>query len=552
MMRMLSHNETTDIVDRPRRRHAGLSRLRALTAPGWIMLMGLLSTLLVTVAAQPAHAAATVTIADWEMNEPPGATVMLDSSGNGINGSIGSAVHTGFVYNGATGYEWLPGSPTAPPPKPERLVQVPDSRLNPGTRDFAVTVRFRTTTSYGNIIQKGQSTTPGGYFKWEIPSGQLMCLYRSRNLAGTITGQNSVKSPDGMKLNDGAWHTVRCEKRYTGVTMTIDGAITIQSSASKINGISNNYPLTIGGKVDCDQVTTTCDYFAGDIDWVHIEASSSSPSETTPPTTPGVPTGEAAGAGKIALNWAASSDASPPITYRVYRDGGSASIGQTTSTTFTDSGLAPGSTHTYTVDATDAVGNVSAKSAPSAPITVSSSSAIFTDDFSSGSFANWTGATRLTIDASRGAVAVPSARGNPSAQSAFAYKNLGTGLNSTCLSVNVNLATQTTTGVDLFRLRTATDGPIAKAFVTTSGLLAIRSDFSGVQQNSTVALGTGWHTVQLCGTVGSSGAWTLSRDGVTVVNAWTANTGSSPIGRIQIGDTAAKTWTANFDDVALT
>ena len=33
-------------------------------------------------------------------------------------------------------------------------------------------------------------------------------------------------------------------------------------------------PLTIGGKVDCDQVKVTCDYFAGDIDWVRIEASS--------------------------------------------------------------------------------------------------------------------------------------------------------------------------------------------------------------------------------------------------------------------------------------
>ena len=72
-------------------------------------------------------------------------------------------------------------SPTAPPPKPERLVQVNDSRLNPGNRDYAVTVRFRTTRSYGNMIQKGQSQTPGGYFKWEIPSGILMCLFRSRD-----------------------------------------------------------------------------------------------------------------------------------------------------------------------------------------------------------------------------------------------------------------------------------------------------------------------------------------------------------------------------------
>ena len=33
------------------------------------------------------------------------------------------------------------------------------------------------------------------------------------------------------------------------------------------------------------------------------------------------------------------------------------------------------------------------------------------------------------------------------------------------------------------------------------------------------------------------------------MNGWAANTGTTPVGRIQIGDTAAKTWTANFDDV---
>jgi hypothetical protein len=50
--------------------------------------------------------------------------------------------------------------------------------------------------------------------------------------------------------------------------------------------------------------------------------------------------------------------------------------------------------------------------------------------------------------------------------------------------------------------------------------------------------------------VGSAGAWDLYRDGVRIVSGWTANTGTTPVGRIQIGDTAAKTWTANFDDVA--
>ena len=47
----------------------------------------------------------------------------------------------------------------------------------------------------------------------------------------------------------------------------------------------------------------------------------------------------------------------------------------------------------------------------------------------------------------------------------------------------------------------------------------------------------------------TSGTWSLYLNGTRIVNAWAANTGTTPVGRVQIGDTASKTWTANFDDV---
>jgi Laminin G domain len=228
--------------------------------------------LVAVVACEPAEAAATVRLADWQMNEPAGSRTMVDSSGNGSNGSVGSSIQTGVTYAGATGYRWSSTNPNGYPAKPERLVTVPDDRLNPGSRDYAVTVRFRTTHSYGNMIQKGQSETPGGYFKWQIPSGRLMCLYRSRDSRGNLLGQKAVTAP--VPLNDGAWHTVRCEKTADRVTMTIDGTTVVRSSRGTIGPIANTMPLSIAGKVACDQVRVTCDYFAGDIDWVRIEASS--------------------------------------------------------------------------------------------------------------------------------------------------------------------------------------------------------------------------------------------------------------------------------------
>jgi hypothetical protein len=212
----------------------------------------------------PASAAATVLLAQWDMNEAAGATVMVDSSGHGINGAIGTAVQTKALFDGATAYRWSNVKPNQPPAKPERLVQVANPALNPGTRDYAVTIRYRTTHDFGNLIQKGQSGSKGGYFKFQQPNGIVSCLFRGS------AGSAAVGSKTA--LNDGQWHTVRCERTATQVTMTVDGVL-VGTTKHATGSISNNVPLTIGGKRNCDQVEITCDYFAGDIDYVTIQTS---------------------------------------------------------------------------------------------------------------------------------------------------------------------------------------------------------------------------------------------------------------------------------------
>ena len=356
-------------------------------------------------------------------------------------------------------------------------MQVNNAALNPGTRDYAVTIRYETTKKFGNIIQKGQAHVSGGYFKLEQPGGFPNCFFTGPKGAG------AVKST--VATNDGHWHVIRCERTATQISLYIDSMLNGQITTATGN-ISNTMPLTIGGKINCDQVTVTCDYFAGDIDYVHIEASSGVVVVVTPPRRrcpASRPVRARDREGSI------SAGPVPPTSPRRSPTGSTATastaaIGQTTSTTFTDTGLAAGSTHTYTVDAVDALTNASAKSTPSDPITVASGGAIFSDDFSSGNFSNWTGVTRLTIDSTQGSAGAPSARGNPSATSAFAYKTLGATYPSACMSVNVNLASQPGAAVDLFRLRTAGDGPIARAFVDASGILFVRSDSAGAQKSS--------------------------------------------------------------------
>ena len=91
-------------------------------------------------------------------------------------------------------------------------------------------------------------------------------------------------------------------------------------------------------------------------------------------------------------------------------------------------------------------------------------SAIFSDDFSCGELRELDrGDTRLTIDAGTGGVAPPQREGPDStAQTAFAFKDLASPLNTMCVSANVNLAPFSSTAPTLFRLRTGTNGAIAK------------------------------------------------------------------------------------------
>ena len=67
------------------------------------------------------------------------------------------------------------------------------------------------------------------------------------------------------------WHTIRCERTATRVTMTVDGVIVARRNGTT-GSISNTWPLSIAGKVSCDQVRVTCDYFPGFIDRIQIDA----------------------------------------------------------------------------------------------------------------------------------------------------------------------------------------------------------------------------------------------------------------------------------------
>jgi fibronectin type 3 domain-containing protein len=94
------------------------------------------------------------------------------------------------------------------------------------------------------------------------------------------------------------------------------------------------------------------------------------PSDTTPPTAPGNLAATVTGATTIALSWQAASDNVGVTSYTVTRDGAASATVAATATSYTDTGLVPGSTHSYTVTAADGAGNTSAASNTATATTV--------------------------------------------------------------------------------------------------------------------------------------------------------------------------------------
>ena len=164
-----------------------------------------IACLLVLLTAQfpgPAATAAEgpVTTLLLELNEPPGSVVATDSSGFGNHGAIGS--HVGMFSSFG---RWDRHPPDARIYYgADHLIMVddaPDDSLDPGTVNFSVELRYRSTAKFVNVIQKGQARTPGGQVKFQQPKGIISCMFKSP------TGQAAIGAKTPLK--DGQWHVVR-------------------------------------------------------------------------------------------------------------------------------------------------------------------------------------------------------------------------------------------------------------------------------------------------------------------------------------------------------
>jgi Calcineurin-like phosphoesterase len=123
--------------------------------------------------------------------------------------------------------------------------------------------------------------------------------------------------------------------------------------------------------VDGNTVTVAPTNALGQTFDVQTYTFSATPPVDNPPSAPGNLTATAAGTGRIDLSWTASSDDFGVASYEVFRDGATTPTGTSSTTSFADTAVGPGETHTYTVKAVDSAGQRSVASNPATATTPS-------------------------------------------------------------------------------------------------------------------------------------------------------------------------------------
>ena len=206
--------------------------------------------------------------------------------------------------------------------------------------------------------------------------------------ATTTAADTSAPSvPTGVSATAPAWNSTDVTWTastdgfgVTSYTISRDGAVIgeVAGSATSFVDVTTrpSTPYTY---------TVTASDAAGNSSAASSGASVTTPAAIPPADTqaPSVPSGlkaSAASAGEIDLSWSASTDDLAVAGYRVYRDG--TLIATAGSTSWFDTGLAAGSTHSYAIVAVDAAGNASAACDPASgatPATDTSAPSVPTD-----------------------------------------------------------------------------------------------------------------------------------------------------------------------------
>ncbi|MBI2679792.1 MAG: hypothetical protein HYX25_02150 [Candidatus Solibacter usitatus] len=290
----------------------------------------------------------------WNFDEA-GGPIAHDTSGNGRDGTVNGATWTAGKISGGLSFN--------------------------GSTNNVVTGSI----ALGNTFSVSAWVNPA-----VVPQKAWVRIAETRYNGGLYVGTNASGTKYKLIVNTGIGATGSCGGPGYGcaeggtvatgwhlVTATYDGAIgrlyvdgALVGSETFTAPPATNFPLYIasyygGGGYSWNGAADEVRLYNRALTSTDVTAIynyTGGPPDTTPPTTPGNVSATAVSTTQINVTWSASFDLVGVTGYNVYRDGNLA--GSPTGLSFTDTGLAPSTTYSYTVVALDAAGNPSTPSVP--------------------------------------------------------------------------------------------------------------------------------------------------------------------------------------------
>jgi hypothetical protein len=137
-----------------------------------------------------------------------------------------------------------------------------DGSLDPDSGNFSVELRYRTKHSFGNVLQKGQATTYGGQVKFQQPRGKMSCMFKTPQ--GTATAGSGNHPAERRQLAH------RALRPHPDLGHHVRRRSQDRTQQQAHRNPEQQQALGPRRQGQLQRHTVTCDYFAGDIDYVKL------------------------------------------------------------------------------------------------------------------------------------------------------------------------------------------------------------------------------------------------------------------------------------------
>ena len=290
----------------------------------------------------------------WKFDETIGTTAS-DSSGNNNTGTLTNGpTWTAGKIGGAVNFD---GG--------DDYVTKSDPNIVEGVNQMTISFWMKSNLGFKAVNEMLIAQNGGGTDTFALQWSSAENINFS--VEDTIGVDQSATFTDGVL--DTNWHHIVGVMNGSNIRVYVDTVVgDIQGSISTVSNSSAN-PIEIGA-------TNGGQFFNGQIDEVRVYNRALSVSDiqalytytggppptpdVTPPSIPANLFAVAQSSSQINLSWTASIDNVGVTGYRVYRGG--TQIASPSTTSYSDTGLSPSTTYSYTIAAVDAAGNVSVQS----------------------------------------------------------------------------------------------------------------------------------------------------------------------------------------------